>query len=391
MRAGWLQPRMMTIMKRRLKLMLIAAGIAVGVGSITLLLAQPVLSYGAYGARAPRQDDTAGAAQDYDPGASVQATNANAEGTDSENVPGGGMVGPDYVLGPEDVLTITVLNLPEMTQTVRVENDGTVTVKLLGKVKAAGLTALELKGELEKGWGRKYLEDPHVSIFIKQFHSTSVSVIGAVAKPGVYQLPGPRTLIEVIALAGGINMPGTAVGSMAGSAPAGRWIYVTRDKGFPALKPAKGLEIVAPNQVKVDSGLLMYSHETALNIPVMPFDTITVSRAGIVYVVGSVQKPGGFTLEDVDSLTVLQAFSLAQGCNTACNMKHDEIIHTLPDGTRKLTYINLGKIMKAKAPDPMLKANDMLVIRGSFPKGLANTGAGIGFSAISGLLIWRGL
>ncbi len=365
--------------------------LAMGMAISALVIAQPLLAYTAYRSDAPRQDETAGAAQDYDPGASVQATDANSDGTDSENVPGGGMVGPDYRLGPEDVLTITVLDLPEMTQTVRVDNDGTVTVKLLGKVKAAGLTTVELKRELEKDWGRKYLEDPHVSIFIKQFHSTSVSVIGAVAKPGVYQLPGPRTLIEVIALAGGINMPGTAVGSMAGAAPAGRWIYVTREKGFPAFKPVKGIELVAPNQVKVDSGLLMYSHNSALNIPVEPFDTITVSRAGIVYVVGDVQKSGGFTLEDVDSLTVLQAFSLAQGCASACSMKHALIIHNLPNGTRQLSYINLGKILKGKAADPILKANDMLVIRGNVAKGLGLSGMGTALATVSGLIIWRGI
>jgi polysaccharide biosynthesis/export protein len=374
-------------MKQLLRMACTTVGVLAGM----LLLAQPILAYRAYRSPAPQQDETAGAAQDYDPGASVQATDANAEGTDSENVPGGGMVGPDYVLGPEDVLTVTVLDLPDMTETVRVENDGTVTVKLLGKVKAAGLTELELKRELEKDWGRKYLEDPHVSIFLKQYHSTSVSVIGAVAKPGVYQLPGPRTLIEVIALAGGINMPGTATGSMAGSAPAGRWIYITRKKGFPGFKPGKGIQLVASNQVKVDSGLLMYAHDDTLNIPILPFDTITVSRAGIVYVVGSVQKSGGFTLEDVDSLTVLQAFSLAQGCSSACNMKHDEIIRTLPNGTRKLTYINLGKIMKGKAPDPILYANDMLVIRGSFAKSLIPWGLSTGLGTLSGLIIWQGL
>ncbi|MGH9448884.1 MAG: polysaccharide biosynthesis/export family protein, partial [Terriglobia bacterium] len=102
--------------------------LAMGMAICALVLAQPLLAYTAYRSDAPRQDETAGAAQDYDPGASVQATDANSDGTDSENVPGGGMVGPDYRLGPEDVLTITVLDLPEMTQTVRVDNDGTVTV-----------------------------------------------------------------------------------------------------------------------------------------------------------------------------------------------------------------------------------------------------------------------
>jgi polysaccharide export outer membrane protein len=331
------------------------------------------------------------AAQDQDPGADVQATQANPQPADGMEVEGGGVAGPDYKLGPEDVVTITVFNLPEMTQTARVENDGTINVKLLGPVPAAGLTTTELKKELEHRWGKTYLEDPIVSIFIKQFHSTPISVVGAVAKPGLYQLPGPRTLVQVIAMAGGVNMPGTAGGNMQGGAPAGRWAYITRKGGFADLKLTKGVQKLAPDQVKVDLGRLLYSHDSALNLPVKPFDTITVSKAGIVYVVGSVQKSGGFTLEDVDSLTALQALSLAQGCAGACNMHKDEIVHPLPGGGRQLTYINLGKIMKGKAKDPILKANDMLIVPGSLAKGIGLSSIGMGMGTISGLLIWRGL
>jgi len=331
------------------------------------------------------------AAQDQDAGSGVQTTEPNAAVSSSQDVPGGGMIGPDYLLGPEDVLTISVFNLPEMTQTVRVENDGTITVKLLGQVKAAGLTTSQLRDELQKEWGKKYLEDPHVTIFIRQFHSTSVSVVGAVAKPGLYQIPGPRTLIQVLALAGGVNTPGTAAGNMQGGAPAGRWVYITRKRGFAGLKPVDGIKKIAPNQVKVDLGRLLYSNDSALNILIKPLDTVTVNKAGIVYVVGAVQKSGGFTLENVDSLTAMQALSLAQGCAASCNMKRDEIIHTMPNGARTVTLINLGKIMKGKAKDPILTANDMLVIPGSMAKGLAGSGIGTVLATVSGLIIWQGL
>jgi polysaccharide biosynthesis/export protein len=331
------------------------------------------------------------ASQDQDPGADVQATEANPEMSGSMEVEGGGVIGPDYKLGPEDVVAITVFDLPEMTQTARVENDGTINVKLLGRVPAAGLTTTELKKELQRDWGKTYLENPIVSIFIKQFHSTPVSVVGAVAKPGLYQLPGPRSLVQVIAMAGGVNMPGTAGGNMQGGAPAGRWAYITRKGGFADLKPTEGIQKLAPDQVKVDLGRLLYSHDTALDLQVKPFDTITVSKAGLVYVVGAVQRSGGFTLEDVDSLTALQALSLAQGCAGSCNMHHDAIIRRLPNGTRQLTFINLGKIMKGKAKDPILKANDMLIVPNSMMKSIGLSSIGMGMGTVSGLLIWRGL
>ncbi|MGH9358450.1 MAG: polysaccharide biosynthesis/export family protein [Terriglobia bacterium] len=336
-----------------------------------------------------QQDSTA--AQTEDAGAGVPTIEPNQQGSDSQNIEGGGMMGADYALGPEDVLTITVFNLPEMTQTVRVENDGTIFVKLLGRVKAAGLTTSQLRDKLQEEWGKSYLEDPHVTLFVKQFHSTPVSVVGAVMKPGLYQLPGPRTLVQVIAMAGGVNMPGTAAGNMAGGAPAGRWVYITRKDGFPHLKTIAGMQLLAPDQVKVDLGRLLYSHDSALDILVEPFDTVTVSKAGIVYVVGSVKKAGGFTLEDRDSLTALEALALAQGFGPNSSQSHDEIIHTTPSGVRRVTAINLGKIMKGKVKDPILMANDILVVPSSRIKEYGGQGVGTALATVSGIIIWRGL
>ena len=329
--------------------------------------------------------------QSEDAGAGVAATEPNTGDSSSQVIAGGGMMGADYVLGPEDVLTITVFNLPEMTQTVRVENDGSIWVKLLGQVQAAGLTSSQLRDKLQEEWGKNYLQDPHVTIFIKQFHSTPVSVVGAVMKPGLYQLPGPRSLVQVLAMAGGVSMPGTAAGNMQGGAPAGRWVYITRKEGFENLKPVAGLQLLARDQVKVDLGKLLYSHDSALDVLVKPFDTVTVSKAGIVYVVGAVQKAGGFTLEDRDSLTALEALALAQGFGPNANHGHDEIIHAMPNGTRKVIVVNIGKVMRGKVKDPVLMANDVLVIPSSTAKALGGQGIGTALATVSGLVIWRGL
>lgn len=375
-------------MKLRFRLLCVIIGLsmAVFVAGTSMVRAQDTdLDSGSV-----MQQDS-GAAQSQDAGAGVPIDGENSAGSPSQNILGGGMIGPDYALGPEDVLTITVFNLPEMTETVRVENDGTITVKLLGPVKAAGLTVAQLRDELQTDWGKTYLQDPHVTVFIRQFHSSPVSVVGAVAKPGLYQLPGPRSLIQVLAMAGGVNMPGTAAGNLQGGAPAGRWAYVTRKKGFTGLKPEDGIAELAPDQIKVDLGRLLYSHDAALNIDIKPFDTVTVSKAGVVYVVGNVTKSGGFTLENRDNLTALEALSLAEGFKPGSNTKHDEIIHTLPDGTRQIVTVNLGKIMKGKAKDPVLTANDILVVPASTVKALSGSGIATALSTVSGLIIWRGL
>jgi len=143
---------------------------------------------------------------------------------------------PDYVIGPEDVLTIDVFNLPEMKQTVRVENDGTISLRLLGPVRAEGLTTLQLKHDLQKAWGKDYLQDPQVSIFVKTFHARPVSLVGSVVKPGLYQLPGPRNIIQVLAMAGGLTKSST------GGPGAGRYLYITRKAGFDNLEPMDGVD-----------------------------------------------------------------------------------------------------------------------------------------------------
>src|SRR5215472_3861288 len=206
-----------------------------------------------------------------------QGTEADAPATG-----GGGTLGADYVIGPEDILTREVMNVPELKETVRVENDGTIPVRLLGHVKAAGLTTLQLRTDLEKQWGETYLEDPKVSVFIREFHAQPISVIGAVAKPGLYQLTGPRTLIEVISMAGGLGTRGT-------NQP-GRFLYVTRKDGFGDLQLVEGMEQPAPDQLEIDLKQLMQTRDPALNVKMRPFDIVSVTKAGVIYVIGAVKK-----------------------------------------------------------------------------------------------------
>jgi polysaccharide export outer membrane protein len=296
----------------------------------------------------------------------------------------GGLVGPDYEIGPEDVVVVEVFNLPEMRQVVRVENDGTISVKLLGRVKVVGLTAVQLEKELERDWGKDYLEDPHVTVFIREAHSQPVSVVGAVEAPGIYQLTGHRTVVDMVALAGGLLKKS--------SGAAGRTIYVTRKSGFGDLKQVDGLQRVAPDQVRIDLRKLLYSNDTALNVEIKPFDIISVAKADIVYVVGAVKTPGGFLLEDRDSVTVLQALAMAQGFLGSPAKSRTRIIRRLSNGSVTEIPIDIGKIMRGKADDVELSDNDILMIPDSAQKMAGKRSAEAVIGTISGLLIYgRGL
>ena len=301
----------------------------------------------------------------------------------TSSIGGGGVLGPDYVLGPEDVVGIEVFNVPELKQTVRVENDGTIWVKLLGRVKVVGLTTEALREELESGWGKNYLENPKVVVFVREFHGRPVSVIGAVEKPGIYQLPGPRTLIEVLSLAGGLLKRTNGA--------AGRTVYITRKGDFGDLEMAPGMRQTAANQIEIDLKRLLYSRHVELNIQIKPFDVVSVSKAGVVYVAGEVKKPGGFLLDDRDAFTVLEALALAEGLTANAAKKSARVIHRSDNGSLSDTQVDVGKILNGKADDVVLAANDVLFIPNSRVKYVGKRSAESVVGTLSGLIIFRGL
>lgn len=289
----------------------------------------------------------------------------------------------DYVIGPEDVLQITVFDVPDLNQKeVRVANDGTIAMPLLGRLEASGLTADQLRDRLEAALGKNLVQHPQVSIFVKQFHARPVSIVGAVEKPGLYQITGPRTLVEMLSLAGGLAKRSTAA--------AGKLVYVTRPGGFKNLKIVSGMHQMAPDKIAIDLKDLLYTHASGLNIPIESHDIIAVSKADVVYVAGSgVRKPGGFLLEDRDSVTVLQALAMAEGLAPGAARHKVRIIHTKPDGTHVETFVDVEKIIKDKAPDPVLAANDILYVPTSRGKAAAKKTAQTIVQTVSGYLIFH--
>jgi polysaccharide export outer membrane protein len=292
----------------------------------------------------------------------------------------GARVDPNYVLGPEDVINIDVFNVPELSKTARVANDGMISLPLIGRIQAAGLTAEQLRQELADKWGENYLQDPQVTVFVNEFKAKPVSVIGAVERPGLYSLTGRRTLIEMLSLAGGFGKRGTS--------PAGRTVLITRKSGFKDLQPIDGMHVRGPDQIEIDLNRLLYTRDEALNIEIRPLDIISVSKAEVVYVTGAVARPGGFVLEDRPTMTVLQAIAMAQGLTFTAAKKSARIIRTNQDGSKKEVPINLSKIIKGKADDSALVADDILFVPDSTKKLFGQRSVDAGFAALTGWLIW---
>jgi polysaccharide export outer membrane protein len=311
----------------------------------------------------------------------------------------------DYHIGPQDLLDITVFEAPELNRTLRVSARGEISLPLLGAVKASGLTPQELETVLEELLRRTYMKDPHVGVFVRDMESHPVSVVGAVKKPGVFRISGAKTLLEMLSMsegladdAGGTVLVMRGAGLPPAPAPASSKPEASPQSsdGAPPSKddsPSAGTRAAADspgaNSVEVNLKDLLTSDDPHSNVLVYPGDIVKVSRAGIVYVIGAVRKPGGFVLRNNENISALQALALAEGLTSTSAKSRARIIRTDPGtGQRTEISIDLGKIMASKAPDPLLEPKDIIFVPNSGAKTALYRGADAAVSLVSGVVIY---
>jgi polysaccharide export outer membrane protein len=311
----------------------------------------------------------------------------------------------DYHIGPQDLLDITVFEAPELNRTLRVSARGEISLPLLGAVKASGLTPQELETVLEELLRRTYMKDPHVGVFVRDMESHPVSVVGAVKKPGVFRISGAKTLLEMLSMsegladdAGGTVLVMRGAGLPPATAPASGKsdASVQSSAGASPFKddaPPAGTRAAADspgaNSVEVNLKDLLTSDDPHSNVLVYPGDIVKVSRAGIVYVIGAVRKPGGFVLRNNENISALQALALAEGLTSTSAKSRARIIRTDPGtGQRTEISLDLGKVMASKAPDPLLEPKDIIFVPNSGAKSAFYRGADAALTITSGLVIY---
>jgi polysaccharide export outer membrane protein len=244
----------------------------------------------------------------------------------------------NLAIGPGDMLDITVYDVPELTLKVRVGEDGSITLPLVGAMHCAGLSVSETESLLTtKLVEDDYVKVPQVSILISEFATQSVSVGGEVNQPGIYPLPGPHTLFDAISAAGGLTQN------------AGTTITIVH-KILPG----------APEKITIANNGAFQNPPDAIQ----PGDMITVSKAGIAYVVGEVNKPGGFLLGNNTRLTVVKAVALAGGQTVHARMKHVSIVRH-KDGLVEITTLDLKELMRGREQDIQLQPDDILYVPNS--------------------------
>ena len=267
----------------------------------------------------------------------------------------------DYQVGPEDQLDIVVYGQDDLNRTLRVNGQGEIIMPLVGAVKVGGLTTKEIETRLMELYDARFLVNPQITVEVEEFRHQRVAVTGAVNKPGSYQIIGPRTLLEVLSMAGGFSNQGTPSG---GGAQAGDVVNVIRRQNAPDQAKTIKAGAVQPFAPKtetmvIDLRRLVSGQEPLLNVMVRSGDVVYVPFAGTAYVVGAVKKPGNIVVKE--NLTVSQAIALAGDVDPMLANNDITIIRCDDQGKPISINTNLKRIFARTEPDIPIKANDVVV------------------------------
>lgn len=277
----------------------------------------------------------------------VSADERNQRLTELARASTGQQAPQEQQIGPDDLLQVTVFAAPEMSGSVRVSAQGDISLPLIGGVRAAGSTPEQLARAVEQRLRAKYMRNPQVSVEITEAQSQPVSVLGAVKQPGVVRIRSTRSLLEVLALAGGLGED------------AGEQVLVTRSSSAP------GTTVKSASAIEIRLGDLLASPDARHNIPVHPGDVVTVQRAGMIYVVGEVNKPGAFALVNGAPLTVVQAVALGQGLRPNASRGKVMVVRTNAGGERITIPVDIGRALSGRGTDVQLQSNDIVFVPSS--------------------------
>lgn len=265
-------------------------------------------------------------------------------------------------LAPGFLVQMDVYDVPDMTLQLRVDASGDVEVPLIGHLHLAGLTASEsqrlIANSLVKG---EILKDPQVTLNILQFSAQNISVFGEVQSPGRVQLLSPRPLQDILSLVGGETLAASNI------------IEIHRNTD--PLQPSTTMISYSPGK---DSATL---RNTVIN----PGDSIYVRRAGVIYVLGAVTRPGGYLMVDGGNLNVLEAISLASGTTPQASVRQMRIIHQSQDSFKETT-IPYAKMVNGQSQPAQLEPNDILYVPTSTAKSILINGSSIIGAAVGASL-----
>jgi polysaccharide export outer membrane protein len=252
----------------------------------------------------------------------------------------------DYVLGPDDLIEIDVYQVDELKRTARVSASGFIKLPLAGKIEVTGHTIPALEKEISKRL-ESYLQEPVVSVFIKEYRSQRITVLGAVKSPQVYAVTGQKFLLDMLSMSEGLEED------------AGDICYIQR----------------GDETIVINFDELLVKGNARLNVPVFAGDVIHVPKGGIVFVSGAVTEPGSFVMQG--SVTLTQAIAMAKGLKFEAMQSRMRIYRDTGSEIRDTIDVDYDKVLAQKSSDVILKDNDIVIVpksgAKSFFKGFIET------------------
>jgi polysaccharide export outer membrane protein len=263
----------------------------------------------------------------------------------------------DYKLGPGDLLELSVFDIAELSKIkARVPSEGLITIPLAGPVLAAGKTAIELEKTLVAALSAKYIRNPQVSVFVLEHHSQKISVLGAVKKPGVFEVSGPRSIVDMLAMSEGLTEQADHVIYLI------RRVVKSSRPGTPVSEQQDAWDRKSAQEAVVGINLeeLLLNGKEELNAPLQPGDVIHVPKAGSFFVGGAVQKPGAYPLIR-RNVSVDQAIIEAGGVTYTADFENVRIFREHEGQKKEIIEVNLNEIEQGKK-GPLVMKNDVILV-----------------------------
>jgi polysaccharide biosynthesis/export protein len=265
----------------------------------------------------------------------------------------------DYKVGPEDLLEMEIFGQDDLNREVRVNGQGEITLPLVGVVKVGGFSPKAIEQRLRELYGSQYVRDPQITLTVKEYRHQRVSVTGAVDKPGSYEIIGPRTLLEVLAMAGGLQDKGS-------TAKAGDVVHVIRSQSAPQVAHAMSVAdstsagTAEGETLIIDLKRLLGQGAAELNIPIQNGDVVHVPFAGNAYVLGGVRRPGCVPVRN--NLSLSQALAMAGGVDHVLATNQVDIMRLNNNRQPIKITAHLDKVLSNQEEDVTLRDNDVVVV-----------------------------
>jgi polysaccharide biosynthesis/export protein len=326
----------------------------------------------------------------------------------------------DYIIGSGDLLDVRVFDVPELSRELRVSQTGTIGIPLIPtRLHIAGLTELQTEekiGEVLESNG--LVSHPQISVSVRERRSKPITVVGAVGHPMVYQADRPITLVEILAEAGGIlgdaaesviitraetdsssdlaEPPPLTAEDATPTPPIGTSeaiVTANADRAHDSAGPAVSADPIPPplsNIITVNLNQILERGDISSNILLKAGDIVTVPHAGVVYALGAVVRPGGFTVSnDRGQLTTLKLLSLAGGLDRTAKSDRAVIVRKDSSGQQHEVAVDLRRILKMQSEDVRLQPSDILYVPKSGAKQAVLRAAELGITVGTALIIYR--